>query len=93
MRVGDEIAVDDAGPGLARGGADIGIVELGADDRSDSVEVEREGAEQGLSLVDPADAFIEDPRRLPAYSRAVGEGDDERAVQRPYFVAQEPTLT
>ena len=77
--VGDEVAVDHARPGLARGGADIGVVEVSRMIVS-SVEFEREGPESGLGLVDPADPLVEDPRRLRAYPLAVGERDDERAA-------------
>jgi glycosyltransferase involved in cell wall biosynthesis len=83
QRVGDEIAVDDAGPGLAGGGADVGVVEFGSDDRAHAVEVEREGVQLVLSLVDPPDALVEDPGGLAAHALAVGEDDDEGALHAP----------
>jgi hypothetical protein len=79
-RVGDEVAIHDPGPRLPGGGTDVGVVELGPDDRPRAIEVHRQGVQLHLDLVDPADPLVEDAGRVAAHPLAVGEHDDERAV-------------
>ena len=76
--VGDEVAVDDAAAGLTLRRADVGVVEMCADDGSVTVQLERQVLQLELGLIDPSHPLVEDPGGLQAHPLAVGQDDDQR---------------